>query len=105
MKKKKELVTDDAHGLLVEFIGFSKRQFDRIDDQLGKNYRISGLIVEQVERLAKEVRDIKTTINHTEQSVHTIQEDVDAIAKTVSKDSLTLRSHGRRLAKLETVKQ
>ncbi|HEY4501740.1 MAG TPA: hypothetical protein VJJ20_01575 [Candidatus Paceibacterota bacterium] len=71
------------------------------DRTLNEVFEMVSLISDQLEGTRKEIKDLKTTVNHIEQDVLTVKEDVDAIAKTVSRDSLTLRSHARRIVTLE----
>jgi len=63
--------------------------------------KILELIVERFDQVDKELKDIKKSQGHMEQDILTIKEDVDAIAKTVSRDARTLVNHGRRLVRLE----
>ena len=59
------------------------------------------LMSEHIDGTNKEIKDLKTTVGHIEQDVLTIKEDVDAIAKTVSRDARALVNHGRRIVRLE----
>jgi archaellum component FlaC len=98
---KKEPTITDVYEVLTDFVGFTKNQFEKVEEKLNKHDRMFGLMNDQLTRIDKEVKDIKTTVRHIEQDVLTVKEDVDAIAKTVSRDSLTLKSQGRRLVNLE----
>jgi|GEM_PF-2630294 archaellum component FlaC len=100
-KIEKEPTLKDVYEVLTDFVGFTKTQFEKVEVKLDKHERIFGLMNDQLTRIDKEVKDVKTTVRNMEQDVLTVKEDVDAIAKTVSRDSLTLRSHGRRLVNLE----
>lgn len=64
-------------------------------------YEALKLMSSHLEGTNKETKDLKTTVNHIEQDVLTIKEDVDAIAKKVSRDARTLLTHGRRIVRLE----
>lgn len=77
----------DTHGLLAQFVDFTKRQFD--------------LQSRVLEKIQSDIRDIKEGQQNIENDVLTLKEDVDAIAKTVSKDALKVISHERRITRLE----
>lgn len=77
----------DTHGLLQEFIGFTKKQFE-----------LQNRVLEKVQT---DIRDLKTGQRNIENDVLTIKEDVDAIAKTVSEDAMKVISHERRITRLE----
>jgi len=67
-------------------------------------YEILQLMGEHLQGTNKEIKELKTTAGHIEQDVLTIKEDVDAIAKTVSRDARTLVNHGRRIVRLERLR-
>ncbi|OGC88671.1 hypothetical protein A3D70_01560 [Candidatus Adlerbacteria bacterium RIFCSPHIGHO2_02_FULL_54_18] len=63
--------------------------------------QILELMVERFDQVDKELKDIKKSQGHMEQDILVMKEDVDAIAKTVSRDARTLITHGRRITRLE----
>lgn len=102
---KKEVTLGDVHGLMGEFMTFTKKQFDRVDKRLDENYSLSVLVHGHMVSLHKEIKDLKESAEQVAHSVKTLQEDTEAIGRTLSKDSLTLRSYGKRLLTLERSKK
>ena len=83
---------------------YNKLPMVKKDRSISEVYELVKLMSEHLRGTDKEIKDLKTTAGHIEQDVLTIKEDVDAIAKSVSRDARTLISHGRRLVRLERSK-
>lgn len=100
-KERKDRTVTELFDLLSGFVSFTKDQFEKMERRFDKNDKLFEILGQEVVRVNKEVKDVKTTVGHIEQDVLSMKEDVDALAKTMARDSMTTRSHERRITRLE----
>ena len=102
-KIKKEHSVNEVYEVLVDFVGFTKNQFEKAERQFEKQGQILALHTLQLENVTTDIRDLKTGQNNMEKDIKMIKEDIVAVGKSIYKQHKTLENHGRRIRVLETV--
>ena len=107
-KVRKEITPQDTHNLLEEFFGFTKKQFEKMEEKMeGKFDNVNRTLIltnEQLNHVRIDVRDLKEGQYRIEKDIKMLKEDVVAVGKSIYKQHRTLENHGRRLVELENTK-